>query len=866
MAGISTVPPLAPYRVLDLTEGGINWCGKVLADLGADVIKVEPPGGSPTRRTGPFYGGETDPERSLFWYAYCLNKRGITLNLESRDGRELFKKLAAKADIVLESFRPGYMGELGLGYEDLSSINPGLVMTSVTPFGQTGPYSQYKATDIVTWAMGGMQYLTGDKDRPPVRISYPQSEFHAGAQAAAGSMIALWHRNNTGEGQHVDVPIEIAVIWTLMDASPFPPLHKINMERAGALSEFRNVVIRAAFPCKDGYVSATIWEGSTMKSLMRWMEEEGVLPEFMREMDPDSQDFYEMVEKGEDVATPIAIVEKHVIDFFAAKTKEQLFERSIEDRMLLAPCSTVEDVTRNPQLKARDFWMDIYHPELKTSLPYLGPYIKLGETPLQVKRRAPLIGEHNKEIYADELGMTLEQIRHATRPSPPPAQSQRKTVASKPYKAGLPIAGGATNGTSKAFEGIKVLDFTWVGVGPVTIKYLADHGATVIRIESVTKPDGLRTAPPFKDGKRGINRSQFAANFNTNKIGLGLNMAKPEARDLIRKLVVEWQPDIVAETFTPRVMKSWGLDYESLKKLKADIICFSACQQGQTGPRNKFAGYGMQAAALAGFYYITGWPDRELSIPYGAYSDFINPPNGIVAITAALDYTRRTGQGQHIDLSQFECAAHYLAPPIMDFLLTGRALERDGNRDDVYCPHGAYPCRDKPFFFDGEEVIKSGGAWCAISVTSDEEWQALCNTMGNPDWAGDGRFSSFLSRKENEEELNRLIGEWTIGYEARPLMEMLQEAGVPAGVVQSQSELWEDPQLKHREYFQWLNHTECGPMPYDGLQFDMSKTPGQLLQAQALIGEHNHMILKEFAGLSDDEIAQLMIDEVLETS
>ncbi len=863
MPGTATVPPLAPYRVLDLTEGGVNWCGRVLADLGADVIKVEPPGGSPTRRTGPFYGGKPDSERSLFWYAYCLNKRSLTMNLESRDGQEVFKKLAATADIVLESFTPGYMADLGLGYGDLSSINQGLVMTSVTPFGQTGPYSQYKATDIVTWAMGGMEYLTGDRDRPPVRISYPQSQFHAGGQAAAGSMIALWHRNNTGEGQHVDVPIEVAVIWTLMDASPYPPLHKVNMERAGIYNYFKNVDMRSAFPCKDGYVSASIWEGSTLAALVQWMDGEGVLPDRLRGMDPLSWDLSDQVEKGEDVATFVGSIEGDVIDFFADKTKAGLFDRAIENRMLLTPCNTVEDVAEDVQLKARDFWLDVYHPELGANVTHLGPYIKLGETPLQIRRRAPLIGEHNIEIYSDEMGLPVEQIRHATRPSPP---SQVSGTRSRRRKADIPVPGGATAGVSRAFEGIKVLDFTWIGVGPVTIKYMADHGATVVHVESVTRPDGLRTAPPYKDGKRGINRSQFAGNFNSNKLGLGLNMAKPEAQELIRKLVADWQPDVVADTFTPRVMKNWGLDYESLKKIKPDIICFSACQQGQTGPHRKFAGFGMQAAAMAGFYHVTGWPDRELSVPYGAYSDFINPPNGISAICAALDYKRRTGKGQRIDLSQFECSTHYLAPPIMDYLLTGNILGRNGNRDEVYCPHGAYPCRDKEFSFDGQKVAKIGGAWCAISITSDEEWQALCDAMDNPAWTTDSRFSSFLNRKKNEDELNRLIGEWTANYEARPLMEMLQEAGVPAGVVQSQSELWEDPQLKHREYFQWLDHTECGPMPYDGLQFHMSKTPGRLLKAQALIGEHNDMILKEFAGLSDDEIAQLIIDEVLETS
>ena len=189
----NTASALSPYRVLDLTEGGMNWCGKVLADLGADVIKIEPTGGSPTRNRGPFYNNEPHPERSLFWYAYCLNKRGITLDLESEEGQRLFKKLAATADFVLESFAPGYMDGLGLGYESLSRVSPGLIMASMTPFGQTGPYAHYKATDMIAWSMGGMQYASGDEDRPPVRISFPQAEFHAGAQAAAGCMAALWH-------------------------------------------------------------------------------------------------------------------------------------------------------------------------------------------------------------------------------------------------------------------------------------------------------------------------------------------------------------------------------------------------------------------------------------------------------------------------------------------------------------------------------------------------------------------------------------------------------------------------------------------------------------------------------------------------
>jgi crotonobetainyl-CoA:carnitine CoA-transferase CaiB-like acyl-CoA transferase len=422
-----------------------------------------------------------------------------------------------------------------------------------------------------------------------------------------------------------------------------------------------------------------------------------------------------------------------------------------------------------------------------------------------------------------------------------------------------------------AFEGIKVLDFTWIAVGPITTKYLADHGATVIRVESVTRPDGARTLPPFKDAQPGINRSQLSANYNTSKYGLGLNMTKPQARELVKRIITQWQPDIIAESFTPNAMRNWGLDYQNVKELKPDIIYLSTCQQGQTGPHASYGGYGPLAAALSGFYNITGWPDREPAGPYGAYSDFINPPNALTAIVAALEYRRRTSEGQHLDLSQYECGAHYLAPAVLDFLVNNRILERKGNQHVEYAPHGVYPCQEAGISSAGSEparseAARSGGHWCAIAVTSERDWGALCGVIGNPPWVQDARFSTLAGRKENEEDLNRLLGEWTIQHGAHEVMRLLQESGVPAGVVQSQSDLWVDPQLEQRGFFQWLDHPECGPMPYDGFQFQLSDSPGKMRMPHALIGEHNELILKDFMGLSDDEVADLVIEEVLESS
>ena len=825
---------LGPYRVLDLSEGGFNWCGKVLADLGADVVKVEPPGGSPTRSVGPFVDGEAGPDRSLFWAAYCANKRGVTIDLDSRDGRDQLVRLVSGADILIESFRPGLLEGLGLGYSDLSAVNPGLVYTSITPYGQTGPYSQHEAPDLVAWSMGGMQYICGDADRPPVRVSAPQAELHAGAHAAAGTLAAFWHRQKNGEGQHVDVSMQTAVIWTLMNATPFPPLHGENVERDGAFRLRGQLPVRQVFVCRDGHVSL-LMNPRTLSGLTAWMSEEGVGPDWLYLIDWDEWDVTAAARGKQKAIEQFGAIQREVEEYVATKSKDELFMRAIAYRMLLAPCHTVEDIALSEQLAARDFWRVLEHPGLGRKLTHLGPLAKLSESPIQIHRPAPRLGEHNHEILSDvALGVAVEAKGRAS---------------------------GITAVGAMPFDGVRVLDFTWVGVGPITIKHLADFGADVIRIESVSRPDVLRGGAPFKDGEPGINRSQFSSNYNSSKRGLGLNLATPEARELALDLIREWQPDVIAESFTPRVMAGWGLAYDDIRHIVPDVIYFSTCQQGQTGPHSSFAGFGQLAGAMAGFYHITGWQDREPAGPYGAYSDFINPPNAAAAIVAALEFRRRTGKGQHIDLSQYECATHFLAPAIMDYFANGTVLDRRGNQDDVAAPHNVYRCADLERSYTGD-----GEQWIAIAVSTDQQWRALCGEMGRSYLADDAKFKTRADRRRNIEEIDAQIGVWTRDKSARRLMVQLQDAGVPAGVVQSQADLWEDPQVAHRGFFQWLDHAECGPMPYDGLTYHLSKTPGALRMPQALVGQHNAEILSEVLGLDTEAVALLLESGVLEQS
>jgi len=399
---------LSPYRVLDLTDEKGLLCGKILGDLGADVIIIEPPGGSSARKIGPFYHDDPHPEKSLYWFAYNVNKRGITLNIEDRDGAELLKRLVESADILVESFPPGYMESLGLGYGDLEKVNPSIIMTSITPFGASGPYRDYKGSDLVLMSLGGLTYISGNPERPPVRITYPQAYLHAGAYAAVGTMMALFHRGITGEGQHVDVSIHECCEWASYCTPEWWDLEQTNFQRAGMWRSFGQGKMQMVYPCKDGYVSCWILVSFAASrgqyALVEWMDKEGMCPDWLRELDFRSMDSYNM-EQGllDNMADAFA-------RFFLTKTKEELFEFARENELFLAPMSTAKDLWENPQLKAREFWVELEHPELGVTIAYPGPFLQSSEAPPTVRRRAPLIGEHNREIFQGELGLTTQTL------------------------------------------------------------------------------------------------------------------------------------------------------------------------------------------------------------------------------------------------------------------------------------------------------------------------------------------------------------------------------------------------------------------------------------------------------------------------
>ena len=823
---------LSPYRVLDLTDEKGLLCGKLLGDLGADVIKIERPGGDPARNIGPFYHDEVDPEKSLFWFAYNTSKRGITLDIETTDGQEVFKKLVESADFVIESFPPGYMDRLGLDYSSLEKVNPGIIVVSISPFGQTGPYKDYKAPDIVAWAMGGQMYPWGDADRPPVRISHhSQAYLHAAGEAAVGAMMALHHREITGVGQHVDVSIQESVVQVTFLVTASWDMMKMNLQR-GAMTAAITINITRMWSCKDGYVIWYYFAGTTVKHLnlplIKWMDEEGMADDFLKGFDWDTFDFMTATQET------IDRLEEPTRKFFMSHTKAELFEGALKHGVILYPVSTTKDILENAQLAARGYWVELEHPELGTTIAYPGAFARTSELPPRVSRRAPLIGEHNREVYEQESGLSKEELLTLRQAKGNPASPGTKSQQENPEK--------------KLLEGIKVVDFSWNIAVPLVTKSFADYGAEVIKIESQSRPDQHRLAGPFKDGIVDMNRAGSFAQYHTSELDISLNLAHPKGVEIARRFVA--RADIVVENFAGGVIERLGLGYEELKEIKPDIIMLGSCMMGHTGPHATHPGFGTHLTALSGFNHITGWPDREPAW-LAFYTDYIAPHFNALTILAALDYRRRTGKGQYIDMSQYENGAQFLSPLILDYAVNQRVANRIGNRSAGAAPHGAYRCR-------GED------RWCAIAVFTEEEWQSFSRVIDNPAWTGSSRFATLQARKENEDELDRLVEEWTINHPAEEVMTVMQSAGVAAGALETGEDLLEhDPQLRHRHFFRELDHPEIGKYYAWGPAFVLSKSPCELRRAP-LLGEHNEYALKELLGMSDEEIAELVIEGVFE--
>jgi benzylsuccinate CoA-transferase BbsE subunit len=395
-------------RVLDLTDEKGSLCGKIFGDLGADVIKVEPPGGCSSRNLGPFFHDIPHPEKSLYFFAYNNNKRSITLDIESRTGKELFRELVKASHFVIESFKPDYLTSLGLEYRELTKVNPSIVVVSITPFGTSGPYKDLRGSDLTISAMSSLMYTFGDTDRAPLRLSVDQSYCYGGVAGAIGGLLAHYYRESTGEGQHVDASMQEIMAWLTMFSSPRWMFDRYLMKRAGQHRAHKRTNLRMIYPCKDGHISFFIGmsnlSGPSEATLVKIMREEGIGDKSMESVDWKSMDFDTMDKEDHDRW------EQYHIEFFKRHTKAELLQLLKEKGVLLSPVQDPRDVVENEQLEARDFWQEIEHPELGETIKYPGAFCNTSINQPEIRRRPPLIGEHNEEIYMGELGLSRKEL------------------------------------------------------------------------------------------------------------------------------------------------------------------------------------------------------------------------------------------------------------------------------------------------------------------------------------------------------------------------------------------------------------------------------------------------------------------------
>ncbi len=389
---------------------------------------------------------------------------------------------------------------------------------------------------------------------------------------------------------------------------------------------------------------------------------------------------------------------------------------------------------------------------------------------------------------------------------------------------------------------VKICDFMWVMAGPASTRILADYGATVVRIESPTRVDTARTLQPYRANQPGPDNSGLFANCNAGKFGISLDLGSPAARAVVHDLV-RWA-DVVTESFSPKAMRAWGFDYESLRKVNPRLIMLSSCLMGQTGPLAKIAGFGNMAAAISGFHNLTGWPDRAPAGVFGAYTDYVAPRFTAMAILGALDHRRRTGEGQYIDQSQAECSIHFLGPAILDYTVNGRVEQRVGNSDAAFAPHGVYPAA-------GDDQ------WVAIVCRDDDDWRRLCTAMNNEDLARDPRYASAAGRREHRDAIDSSIAKWSRALERSVIESRLQSHRIPAHQVQNSTDAYADPQFVHRGHFVALEHQTLGKFTVEGPRAKLSRTPAAVRRAAPSLGQDNQHVLETILGYDETQITEL---------
>ena len=800
-----TGPPgaLDGLRVLDLTTAMGQPSGRALADLGADVVLVEPPDGSPSRQMAPFAGGEPHAEKGIYFLSFNTNKRSLVLDLESASGRERFRHLALRADVVLECFPPDYLDSLKLGYNDLAAEAPGLVFTSITPFGQTGPYRHFKANDLVLNAIGGYVFTEGEPDGTPVAQPHYQTYQLAGLHAAFATLMALRHRDSTGEGQQVDVAVHEVIASCQMHLRDYTAQLDLGSRWGSLPGPKGGLYPTSNYRCQDGWVVIAMTSERAWSTLAEWSQDPVLLdPKYS---DPDQR------------TAELKIIDEHIAAFVAQWKRGEFVEEGVRQRLPVAAVNNPVEFIQHPHAIDRRLFTEVEHPVVGRYRAF-GPPAHYSRTPWRIRRPAPLLGQHTQEVLKEWSGTRAARLGPTASPSTAPP------------------------GDVMALDGVRVTAFSRGWAAPYGTRYLGDYGAEVIKVESTKFSDG-RTVDPETEWEMWWELNSMFAEMNRNKLSVTLDLHTPEGQELFKRLAAA--SDLVVENNRPGAMERFGLTCDELRTVKPDTIMVRSPAYGMSGPLRDYPAIGQCLTGFSGLGYLWGHPGSPLeSRSKSAYPDLIVSAHLALAAVAALRHRSRTGEGQQIEIPQLQATASMIGTAYLEHFLNGITPEPMGNRDWNAAPQGVYRC-------------KGDDSWCAIACTSDAEWQTLCTLIGQPGLATDASLATSGQRRQRHDELDGLIQEWTLQRTSHQAMLHCQRAGVPAGVASNSEDLYRDPQLRERGYIVAIPHRVPGPLEHPGMTVRLTVTPGLVRRPSPALGEHTAYVLREVLGIDEPQRREL---------
>ena len=797
---------LSGVRVIDMAEQKLETVGRLLADMGADVIRVEPVGGAPSRHRAPLVDGT-----SVYFAVHNANKRSTVLDLESEQGRQGLRRLLADADIWIETSAPGELGDLGLDPDEVLAALPHLVILSGTDFGQFGAYSSFRATEAVELALGTQLSRSGLPGREPLMLPVGMCHEATAVQAAWATLVSYYQRVRTGVGDRIDFSIFDATVQALD-----PALGTIGTATAGRQTSAQQLSKWVAgyedrgrpavfpypiFPCADGYVRVAVLTGGQWLKMRAWLGE----PEGFR--DPRYQ---ELIVRYENQDAIYALY----TELFRGKSKAEIADEAQRRGVPIVAVLSPQEVLEQAHFEARGaFATGEVAPGVRGRLP--SGYFEVDGTRAGFRHRAPEAGEHDAQI-------TAELVERAASSAPP----DRRAVPELPRRP---------------LSGVRVVDLGTIVYGAEVSRLLGDLGAEIIKVESAQFVDAAR-----RSADAGLRVTAKYAVGQRNKKSFGVEMTTPAGVDLVKRLVAE--SDVVLSNFKPGVLEKLGLGYADLRAVNPSIVWLSASGFGHTGPWRGWMGYGPLVRSASGLTDLWRYPDDAASFAdqVTIYPDHFSGRVGALAVLGGLLRKQRTGAGADIRLSQAETVINNLGEYYLHESLSPGSAAPTGNASPIGAPWNVYPCA-------GEDE------WCVITVRDDDEWRRFGDALGNPDWTGRPEYNSGVQRLAHREALDRQVAEWTRTLPPEQVMTLLQAAGVPAGYMRRVGQLADDRHIQDREFIAHLVQPGFpDPLPMENRPYRSAHTPAPALGPAPELGEHSAWVCEHILGLSRSEIADLI--------